>query len=92
MVVPQGEQQAAEKPTLLEYMNTKHALIEDYGGKCVVLSWRRWHVNRKVLVPVFQTVDDIKRIYHRHRLWTDKGLKSYADWWLDHPHTVSIAH
>jgi hypothetical protein len=66
-------------------MNTKHALIEDYGGKCVVLSWRRWHVNRNVFVPVFQTVDDIKRIYHRHKVPTDRGLKSYADWWLDHP-------
>jgi hypothetical protein len=83
VVVPQGEPVA--KPTLLEGMNTKHHVIGNYGGKCVVFSWERWDVNRDVFVPEFQTFDDIVKVYLNLTVTTDRGLKSYGDWWLHHP-------
>ena len=61
VVVPQDE--PVPKAKLLDAMNTKHHVIGNYGGKCVVLSWERWDVNRDVFVPEIQTFDDIVKVY-----------------------------
>src|SRR5207248_38310 len=41
-------------------VNLKHQIVGNYGGRCMVVSWERWPVNPKFLVPTFQKVSDFK--------------------------------
>ena len=47
----------------IERVNLKHAVIGNYGQRTAVLSWERWAVDGRVLIPTFQKFDDFKRRY-----------------------------
>ena len=47
----------------VEKLNFKHAVIANYGGKCLVLSWDPWTINKRVLVPTFQAFETFKHRY-----------------------------
>jgi hypothetical protein len=47
----------------IERVNLKHAVIGNYGQRTAVLSWERWAIDSRVLIPTFQKFDDFKRRY-----------------------------
>jgi hypothetical protein len=80
---------ASEAGSTIEAINNKHAVIGNYGGKCMVLSWELSDLNERQIVPVFQTFDDFaKRYSHRSiATKTERGTKdiSVGKYWLGHP-------
>jgi hypothetical protein len=70
-------------------LNEKHAVIANYGGKCLVVAWDRWNVNELVLVPTFQSFETFKHRYC-HKTVTvghGRGTKQLpaGEFWLTHP-------
>jgi hypothetical protein len=79
---------AAEQDAI-KRLNEKHAVIANYGAKCVVVSWDRWSVNKRVLVPTFQSFETFKQRYC-HKTVTvghGRGTKQLpaGEFWLTHP-------
>jgi hypothetical protein len=68
---------------LVALLNKKHAVVGNYGGRCVVLSWERWGVDRKVIVPDFQGFEDIKKRYGHIKV-ADSDERA-GEYWLQHP-------
>lgn len=70
-------------------LNQKHAVIGNYGSKCAVLSWERWNVDQRVMVPTFQSFVDFKNRYMNRYVEreTDTGLTRVpaGRFWLSHP-------
>ena len=68
-------------------LNEKHGVIANYGGKCRVLSWDRWNINKQVLVPTFQSFDAFKQRYCHKSVTLGRGLKPVAagEFWLTNP-------
>jgi Family of unknown function (DUF5906) len=71
---------------VVELLNRKHAVIGNYAGKAVILSWERWEIRGGVIVPVFQGFEDFRRRYMNRFVGADgyQG-KSAGDYWLRHP-------
>jgi len=73
----------------VETLNQKHAVIGNHGGKCVVLSWERWDLNPKHIIPTFQTFEDFKNRYiNRHvEKETSDGTRRVpvGKFWLENP-------
>jgi hypothetical protein len=73
----------------VELLNQKHAVIGNYGGKTAVLSWERWSVNQKVLVPTFQKFEDFKKRYMNQYVQmttlTSVKIMPAGEYWLKTP-------
>jgi hypothetical protein len=73
----------------IELMNMKHAVIGNYGGKAVVLSWERWNVNPRVLLPIFQNFEDFKHRYMNYYVkvlsYNKTMMVPAGEWWLKDP-------
>jgi hypothetical protein len=83
---------AAEQVHLL---NQKHQVIGNYGGKCMVLSWERWEINQRVMIPTFQTFGDFQNRYKNRyvqRQIEDGGVKNVpaGKFWLSAPDRVTF--
>jgi hypothetical protein len=87
--VPDDLPAAARGLDQVELLNQKHAVIANYGGKSVELSWERWPVNPAIMVPTFQALADFRARYmHRFaEVETDRGTEKVAagKYWLSHP-------
>jgi hypothetical protein len=79
---------AAEQDAIKK-LNEKHAVIANYGAKCLVLSWDRWNINKQVLVPTFQSFETFKHRYCHKTVTLGHGrtTKQLAagEFWLTHP-------
>ena len=80
---------AVMNPMLLE-MNSKHAVVRNYGGKCVVTDeLYDPQLNRCLLVP--QTFDHFRNGYLNRKIQDgcdSKGNPKFVPlgkWWLEHP-------
>ena len=73
----------------VEKLNFKHAVIANYGGKCLVLSWDPWSINKRVLVPTFQAFDTFKHRYCHKSVAVGHGRNTKqipaGEFWLNHP-------
>lgn len=86
-----SEPQGMNAAEWLGYMNQRHAVVRDFGGKCRVIGWRNEH-GRDVLYH--QSFDDVRRGYSNRRVRitvpkTDgdgEDVVKYHEagkWWLD---------
>jgi hypothetical protein len=68
----------------VEQLNTKHAVIGSYGGKCAVLSWELGR--GRYVAPVFQSFTDFRNRYMNRyvRVETEDDVKRIAagKYWL----------
>jgi len=62
IILPDVAQVSQVKETV-RLVNLKHQIVGNYGGRCMVVSWERWPVNPKFLVPTFQKVADFTNRY-----------------------------
>lgn len=62
---------------MVEALNRKYAVVANYGGKTMIVSWEPWPLNRKVLVPTIQSVGDFRTLYMNKyvEVQTEKGIK-----------------
>lgn len=80
---------AAEAQTMVEKFNSKHAVIGNYGGRCMVLSYERWDVNPTHLIPTYQTFEAFKQRYTGR--WIEQPIRNgttkvpAAKYWLESP-------
>lgn len=76
---------------MLAKLNAEHAVIEMYGGKCRVVSWRPGEVDPDRLELVHQSFEDFRNRYMNVRVEvgkTKEGNPVYSPagrWWLEHP-------
>jgi hypothetical protein len=75
---PAAEPQAS--PSLLAWMNERHAVVFDYGGRCVVADI----AGQGDTVRTFHT-DDFKKRYQNRMVGMGKQSVPLGDWWLTHP-------
>jgi len=54
---------AASAAAQVQLLNQKHSVIGNYGGKCMVLSWERWDINPREMIPTFQSFGDFQNRY-----------------------------
>jgi hypothetical protein len=84
---------AATGAEQIRLLNQKHAVISNYGGKVVVMSWERWEINPDVMVPIFQTFADFKNRYmHRYaeqQLEGGTARVPVGKYWLGHPERLT---
>jgi hypothetical protein len=84
---------AAEGRDQVALLNQKHSVIGNYGGKCMVLSWERWEINPREMVPSFQTFGDFQNRYKNRYVQkrTDDGVKNVeaGKFWLASPDRVT---
>jgi hypothetical protein len=59
--VPDSDAGAAQ----VDLLNRKHAVIGNYGGKLMVLSYERWGPFPEVMVPIFQSAEHFQKRYMR---------------------------
>src|SRR5262249_31554806 len=73
----------------VELLNGKYAVIRNYGGKCVVLSWEPWEINARVKVPRFVSLGDFKASYSNRFVLVDTGngvrKVPAGEYWLKAP-------
>lgn len=68
----------------LAKMNKRHAYIESYGGKPVILSYTYSNVYNKEIIE-FRTPESIEKYYNNSVIELDKGkLITLGKWWLGH--------
>ncbi len=76
---------------MLRKLNEQHAVIEMYGGKCRVVSWKPGEVDPERLELVHQSFEDFRNRYMNVRVEvgkTKEGNPVYSPagkWWLEHP-------
>jgi hypothetical protein len=75
---PAAETQAS--PNLLAWMNERHAVIFDYGGRCVVADIAA----QGDTVRTFFT-DDFRKRYQNRTVGMGKKSVPLGDWFLTHP-------
>src|SRR5262249_51126119 len=79
---------------VVRLINLKHQVVGNYGGKCVVISWERWPINPRFLVPTFQKVGDFKNRYANRFIEkeTHNGMKRMpaGEYWFSHPASASF--
>ena len=77
-------------PRLME-LNERHAVIENYGGRCRVLEEVPDHKCNGRPIVTFQHFDDFRNRYRHRKVATGYNSKGQlmqvklGDWWLDHP-------
>jgi hypothetical protein len=75
-------------------VNLKHQIVGNYGGRCVVVSWERWPINPKFLVPTFQKVNDFKNRYANRSVEqeTKSGTQRVPTgaFWFTHPGSATF--
>jgi hypothetical protein len=86
---------AAAAAEQVQLLNQKHQVIGNYGGKCMVLSWERWEINQRVMIPTFQTFGDFQNRYKNRyvqRQIEDGGVKNVpaGKFWLLAPDRVTF--
>ncbi len=75
-------------------VNLKHQIVGNYGGRCMVVSWERWPVNPKFLVPTFQKVSDFKNRYANR--FVEQEAKNGTQraptgaFWFSHPASATF--
>lgn len=76
---------------MLAKLNAEHAVIEMYGGRCRVVSWKPGEVDPERLELVHQSFEDFRNRYMNVRVEvgkTKEGNPVYSPagkWWLEHP-------
>jgi hypothetical protein len=75
-------------------VNLKHQIVGNYGGRCMVVSWERWPINPKFLVPTFQKVNDFKNRYANRSIEqeTKSGTQRVPTgaFWFTHPGSATF--
>ena len=84
---------ATAAANVVSLLNQKHAVIGNYGSKCAVLSWERWGVDHKVMMPTFQSFADFRNRYMNRYVEkeTEDGVKKIpaGKYWLGSPGRLS---
>jgi hypothetical protein len=86
--------QVAQIKEIVGLVNLKHQIVGNYGGRCMVVSWERWPVNSKFLVPTFQKVNDFKNRYANR--FVEQETKSGTQrapvgaFWFSHPASATF--
>lgn len=76
---------------MLREINAKHAVVEMYGGKCRVVSWRLSEVDPSREELVHQSFEDFRNRYMHIKVQvgqTKEGNPTYSSagkWWLENP-------
>jgi hypothetical protein len=82
------EQKEAEKVDLksaLDELNARHTVLENLGGKCVVMEFVRSEIHHGLLIPSYQSVDTIKNRYLNRLVYSNGKHCSLGDYWLKYP-------
>jgi hypothetical protein len=85
IIRPQMPVPSPDVETALREMNDRHALIRNYGGKTVIMSWEPSQVNPRWQVPVFQAKESFLLQYCNVRIQGQYGLMKLGQMWLDWP-------
>ena len=72
----------------LDFLNERHAVLLQEGGKTRVLSWERSELDDGRVVPVLQSFDDFRNRYMNRfvEIQTEDGAIRipWGKWWLSH--------
>jgi hypothetical protein len=79
--IPIAAAEPQASPSLLAWMNERHAVIFDYGGRCVVADI----AGQGDTVRTFFT-DDFRKRYQNRMVGMGKKSVPLGDWFLTHPH------
>jgi hypothetical protein len=84
MQLPEEDVRAGND-TWLDWFNHRHAMIGDYGGKCVVLGWVPYELDPGIKVPSYQSTAAFKQRYADKYIQTLNGALPGGEFWLKHP-------
>ena len=75
-----------DKSDLLKAMNDRHAVITNYGGKCVVIEWKQNVLRPDTVDMEHQSFGAFKERYMNRYLPSIDGARpvSLGGWWLHH--------
>jgi hypothetical protein len=79
------EQKDAEKANVkaaLDELNARHTVLENLGGKCVVMEFVSSEIHQGLLIPSYQSVDTIKNRYSNRLVYSDGKPHRLGDYWL----------
>src|SRR5262249_16720835 len=83
-----------EAEQVVQLINLKHQIVGNYGCRCMVISWERWPINPRFLVPTFQKVADFKNRYANR--FVEKETKTgiarvpVGTFWFSHPASATF--
>jgi hypothetical protein len=78
----------AERKALMQELNERHAVIENYGGKCVIACWEPSPTDPSRPMLVFQSVDAFRQRYSNRfvkPLRANQRSKVLGAFWLSDP-------
>jgi hypothetical protein len=79
------EQKDAEKANVkaaLDELNARHTVLENLGGKCVVVEFVSSEIHQGLLIPSYQSIDTIKHRYSNRLVYSDGKPHRLGDYWL----------
>ena len=65
-------------------LNASHAVINNVGGKCLVLSWMPSPIDEGVKIPVFQAFGTFRERYSNQYISIDGKNRPLGTYWLKH--------
>jgi hypothetical protein len=69
---------------VVEWLNASHAVINNVGGKCLVLSWMPSPIDEGVKIPVFQSFGTFRERYSNRYISIEDQNKPVGTYWLKH--------
>ena len=78
----------AERKALMQELNNRHAVIENYGGKCVIACWEPSPTDPSRPTLVFQSVDAFRQRYANRfvkPLRANQRPKALGTFWFSDP-------
>ena len=84
----EADARRAERKALMQELNKRHAVIENYGGKCVVACWEPSPTDPSRLTLVFQSFDAFRQRFSNRfvkPLGANQRAKALGAFWLSDP-------
>ena len=73
-----------KRKLVVEMLNASHAVINNVGGKCLVLSWMPSPIDEGVKIPVFQAFGTFRERYSNQYISIDGKNRPLGTYWLKH--------
>jgi Family of unknown function (DUF5906) len=78
------ETEAAKRKLVVDMLNASHAVINNVGGKCLVLSWMPSPIDEGIKIPVFQSFGTFRERYSNRYVSIEGRNKPVGTYWLKH--------
>jgi hypothetical protein len=72
----------AAASTAIEAMNQRHSVVNNVGGKVLVLSWVPSPIDESVAIPLFQTFSQFRDRYSNQYVTVEEESKALGAYWL----------